>query len=536
MKMDNLYKGLRICERYNILNAEKHITDTDIESLLAWRNKMSVLNESQFKKMLHYNGYQENIFSHAVSRNLNDEIKMKYNNEVKTSEWFIQLEEIITSEPSIEMKPVNLGFVFQKFISYTNDRINSGLVFDKDEILGNEAYGLLLNSYIEKLIVVSLKTLTIELNQLKNQNILSGTDSNHRFMCFLKKFEDLDYLKNFVYKNITLYRLIITLTNNFIKNSIEFLNRLYSDKDELSRFLEIDKSEFKVDTFSMDAGDTHNRGKAVTIITLKNKLKFVYKPRNLYANIAYENLVKQINSYGKTLDLKFVKTLSYEDYGYEEFIIHEYCSNESDLQQYYTRFGQLVSLMYVLNATDMHMENVVANGAYPYLIDLETILQSPAIYAKCEESMPDNTEQSYALNKMLFDNVTRIMLLRANIQLSKNSTPIDLSGINGKEQKTNYKVYQPINLTNDNLRFVSKDLIIHGSNNLPSDNVNFEKYLDYVLKGFNDMNFLLLTYRNELQTNTLEKSFKNIKLRKIFRNTNQYGKILDHMHHPDILV
>lgn len=179
MKMDNLYKGLRICERYNILNAEKHITDTDIESLLAWRNKMSVLNESQFKKMLHYNGYQENIFSHAVSRNLNDEIKMKYNNEVKTSEWFIQLEEIITSEPSIEMKPVNLGFVFQKFISYTNDRINSGLVFDKDEILGNEAYGLLLNSYIEKLIVVSLKTLTIELNQLKNQNILSGTDSNY---------------------------------------------------------------------------------------------------------------------------------------------------------------------------------------------------------------------------------------------------------------------------------------------------------------------------------------------------------------------
>ena len=50
--MDNLYKGLRIRERYNILEAEKCIKDTDVESLLAWRNKMSVLNESQFKKML----------------------------------------------------------------------------------------------------------------------------------------------------------------------------------------------------------------------------------------------------------------------------------------------------------------------------------------------------------------------------------------------------------------------------------------------------------------------------------------------------
>ena len=44
---------------------------------------------------------------------------------------------------------------------------------------------------------------------------------------------------------------------------------------------------------------------------------------------------------------------------------------------FYIRFGEILALSYILNATDLHMENLIAYGEYPVIIDLETFIQQP---------------------------------------------------------------------------------------------------------------------------------------------------------------
>ena len=61
----------------------------------------------------------------------------------------------------------------------------------------------------------------------------------------------------------------------------------------------------------------------------------------------------------KTMDMK-------------NFLDHCLCETEYELQNFYIRFGEILALSYILNATDLHMENLIAYGEYPVIIDLET--------------------------------------------------------------------------------------------------------------------------------------------------------------------
>jgi lantibiotic modifying enzyme len=48
--------------------------------------------------------------------------------------------------------------------------------------------------------------------------------------------------------------------------------------------------------------------------------------------------------------------------------------SESGLRRFHRRLGALIALAYALNATDLHLDNVLAVGEHPVLIDLEMLL------------------------------------------------------------------------------------------------------------------------------------------------------------------
>lgn len=61
-------------------------------------------------------------------------------------------------------------------------------------------------------------------------------------------------------------------------------------------------------------------------------------------------------------------------YGWEEYVQQADCHTEAEVKRYFYRFGMLIFANYILNTNDLHVENLIAVGETPIIIDTETIL------------------------------------------------------------------------------------------------------------------------------------------------------------------
>lgn len=373
------YKSLTINERYNILKEFGKIEKENTDALIQWRNDMSLLSQKQFQKMLQYNQYDKKIFSYAVTREPDENIvKLYEKSEVehiwRCTYWEILNTNILYEEKSYWGQDEGFNYIVRHFVKYVEKQLIEsleGIKFTKDCLDG------ILRQFTLKLVDLGNKAMIMELNHLKESQNLKGDTSAERFKYFISLFENMEFLKSFYEKYSVLARLYTELSILFINNIKEIWDFIKNDKEILKEEFGIVDGEFVLNKVAIGIGDTHNFGKTVTILEFANNKKLVYKPRNLKINEAYNNLIDFLNKTGKIHVLKKLKSLSFEDHGYEEFLDHCLCETEYELQNFYIRFGEILALSYILNATDLHMENLIAYGEYPVIIDLETFIQQP---------------------------------------------------------------------------------------------------------------------------------------------------------------
>src|SRR4029453_16005835 len=60
-------------------------------------------------------------------------------------------------------------------------------------------------------------------------------------------------------------------------------------------------------------------------------------------------------------------------HGWVEFAEHADCHSADEVRRFYERHGGYLALLYMLNGTDMHCENVLARSEDPIIVDLEAL-------------------------------------------------------------------------------------------------------------------------------------------------------------------
>ena len=121
--------------------------------------------------------------------------------------------------------------------------------------------------------------------------------------------------------------------------------------------------------------DSHDKGKSVLVFTLNHK-KLVFKYKNLEICNAVSEFYKCLEKMDDSFSFYNIRRIVHGTFAIEEFAAYKETENEDALHRYYYRFGQLIMVMYVLGATDLHLENVIAVNDYPVPIDLETVFQN----------------------------------------------------------------------------------------------------------------------------------------------------------------
>ena len=144
------------------------------------------------------------------------------------------------------------------------------------------------------------------------------------------------------------------------------------------------------------------------IVSFMDGSRVVYKPKDLRLDVAWLALVERLNAATPPVQLKAVRAIARDGYGWTEFIEHA-GTDAAGCELFFRRAGAWLALLHCFSAADMHQENVIAAGDHPVPIDLETIFHTTAAH-----NAPDPEEQAAeAAREILANSIMSVGLLPA---------------------------------------------------------------------------------------------------------------------------
>lgn len=297
------------------------------------------------------------------------------------------------------------------------------------------------------------------------------------------------------------------------------LNHIEKDKELLTKEFKI--TNFSITNLEINKGDVHQEGKTTAIITFSNNVKIVYKPRTAGLDIAFGEVLKSFNKFDNTLQLKALKFIDKKEYSWCEYIENISCSSVNELEEYYTKTGVLLALLYFLKGVDIHFENIIANGSDPIIIDLECLFH--------------NT------NVDPFDVLNTGMCPILSLNGFENQA-IDLSGMGAfGDIKMDKKEWKWTYLNSDALNLEQVQGYVRARGNMPiykEEAISPKRYLQQILMGFDKAT----EWVNTIQKIILAKEshpfeeFQNKTFRIIPRTTQDYTDILNNSFTPNAIV
>jgi len=374
------------------------------------------------------------------------------------------------------------------------------------------------------------KVLILELNIERLQDHLDGDTPQDRFSHFLEKLRDPTYSLGILREYPVLARKLSGIALRWQEAREEFLERLADDWQAICQHFFAGEHPGKLVAIE-DAGDRHCGGRAVAVLTFDSGKKLVYKPRDLGIDEQFFTILTWLDG---QCDWGFepMKVLQRGHYGWVAFVEHRPCENRQDIALFYQRLGGLLALLYLLQASDFHYENLIAAGDMPQLIDLESFF-TPYFASKDESWMS-------VMGKSMVDSVLQTGLLPWRIFLGKKDRQgLDISGVtNVADTRSNQ--YAPFweNEGADDMHLSFRQHKLKQGKNRPTLNGEDISLLDFeapFIQGFETVYRLLMAHRDQLQAPDGLILGQNHENRVLTRMTLGYSYLLNQSYHPDML-
>lgn len=166
-----------------------------------------------------------------------------------------------------------------------------------------------------------------------------------------------------------------TLVAHWLEYSAELLSRLVSDAEGLVELWPGTDVPAELLRVSLDAGDLHDHGRSVALLTFDGDRRCAYKPKDLRVVGRTLDLFERMNAAVSEPLLHVRSMILRHGYAWEGFVTTAPCTSLGDVALYYERFGAMVRIYEHLEARDLWLDNVVASASWPAVIDMEMVLQ-----------------------------------------------------------------------------------------------------------------------------------------------------------------
>ena len=296
----------------------------------------------------------------------------------------------------------------------------------------------------------------------------------------------------FYEKYPALARLLAVLTDLGAETAIEFVRRLEADLPRIGRLWEIEQLGSVV-RLRDKISDPHRGGRQTMEVTFVCGLHLMYKPRDMGMEAAYNGLVTWLNDHGASVTLRPLRVLNLGTHGWVEFATHDACADQSAVERYYHRAGALVCLVYGLRGSDCHLENIVAAGEYPVLVDCETLVEP---WPRVLDAGGHRDRRQVTVSRLLRDSVLMGGLLPNPTDSVAMEGLGEIWGLGSGDSTTPVPRQHWVNVNSDDMAIVSKQEQPPSWCNIPhvdGARAYVGAYLEPLIVGFQAMYRFLLT-------------------------------------------
>ena len=392
--------------------------------------------------------------------------------------------------------------------------------------------GVLTDQFLQRLglrlVRLASRTLVLELARARDRGELAGETPAERFLDFTHRLEGGSELAEFLAAYPVLARVLGEACRQSVEGHLELLARLAEDREQLITGLLAGSDPGPLVSIE-PGGDPHRGGRSTATLTFATGHQLIYKPRPLDLHTHFNDLVHWLND-RSGLGLQTVQLLRRPGYGWLEYISYTPCADLPAVRRFYHRQGALLALLYVLDGTDMHHENLIANGDQPVLVDVETLFHPSNLLT----GLPGQDPAHASLHSSVYRTALLPMLFTG-----EHGT-IDISGLGGDSGEVS-----PILRVDwadpglDTMRLVRRPATTQGSRNRPLLDGQVMEPRDHevaLLAGFQTAYEAIAWNRGELVgPDGLLAGCAGDEVRYVPRATQTYAMLLDESTHPDAL-
>lgn len=377
------------------------------------------------------------------------------------------------------------------------------------------------------LVQLGARTLVTELATAARSGRLAGATPADRFADFVGRTGTRCGLVALCTGYPVLARLLGQACLHTLDAHRETLRRFAGDRAHIVASLYEGADPGPLTGIDVGQGDHHQAGRSVAILRFAAAGPVVYKPRSLSLQAHFDGIAAWLNTHVPDLDLRGARCLPMAGYGWQEFVAHLPCADAAGVERFYRRQGALLALLYALDGTDIHFDNLIANGDQPVLVDVETLFH-PAL-APVAAGATDPAWQR------LTSSVARTALL-PTVLLGERGA-LDVSGLGGDRDRTlPTDTVDWLDAGTDRMRLVRRPGTFAGGANRPrigTTDADPRQYADALICGFRAGYEAITAHRQELVD--LVRGCADDTIRILARSTQDYVTLLDESTHPDVL-
>ena len=365
------------------------------------------------------------------------------------------------------------------------------------------------------------RVLIVEMNLSDQDGLLQGTTSTERFEYFVTEVCKPDNFTALCNKYPALLPRWQQEAASYRAALETLITRATADINLIAKQFYQDETVAAI-TEITPIGDPHRGAQQTARLSYINRegcrRSLYYKPRNLSVDEGFYNFITWMNNHF-SISHRAPRALNFGGYGWAEEIKQQDCTTKEQVSHYYQRYGSLLALTHIFAATDLHMENIVAQGEYPVIIDIETLF-SALLKSDKNASAHHHIYNSLLLPVQLMHDEIEISPLTAR---SKMQTNIDIR-INPQKRCSTLKL-EPAKLVTGDCK---SEVIYEGQG------ANFSLYRQDIIKGLRET-LQFLQINRDLVLRKIFQFMNNAPIRIIIQATEEYTKILHNIFHPDTL-